>query len=925
MVRKEDKEPEPKPEIKEQRSQFKSGFKTWIRIVALIVVAVFLPEQVAQAVEYDWRVLWQKPAIGTFAPSYLKDIRTIDIPLTIRNILKDISGKPVNAIKISPNLTINLEKPLNISKQRIEEIYNWLQGKPCGAKALYEYLSYKGLSPKGTDPVLEGTVPDTLEQDVAVLALTIDILNDVVKPEGNPEVIKNSLYALSKASEFFGHKLYPVKVDSTKGLSPSELNQGDLKGTVPDVPFIAHLKGDHYILVTRITDEKVYFVDEHKEEFLPKEKFLEEFSGYALIMKGLSPKGTDPEFKQGTVPVSDAEAKGVLGARYASKYRYSSFTDALITAAVSAGSIIFTAYHPPTTWTSALLQPTVTYGITYLGQKNNWNPYLTAGLAIFGGMTAGSLGSMSWKTSIVDGVQIGWKTSQFWTQVANTTLKNAAVSGTMTGIKYYGAEHGWRGLEDLAAIAGGQAVNYGITAYFNKGYEYVGKVGEGGKVEFKKPEDIDLSKDGIITGAKVGDGVWRNKSDKLVTIDRLPIQPIKISKGGGQWEWAQRSDGFFSGAWQGIKDLGGGTKEGVRNYFISQGIRYGFEYLAKKQGKHDERLISSFGLGLSQGWMADISPFQAIAMGVAQGATSYGLSRLTKNAKQTMLIDLGAMVGGTLLGAAFNSGGNYWNAVKKGVLSDIKQVIIETRAPALGWSINNLDDFGLPIAGSFSMQGIVKQTDFLVNVQEQGFGIAYQQSIQSALHYRAVENLSSVAYPLVNKGLGYVYSGFGDTNRKNNLKEAGLRLEEMRKAGVLSDRQINELRKAGDNVRVLQKEKEGKIVLQYSDDKKITKELTLVDNSGDFIQWLTPEPKEGDIKVLLPKGSYYTDVIKHGGGLGWLWRKTFGKEEKVGGQVKIDESFAFDPLLIREKYRAKTDFTYEVSGLNKINPTIHTL
>src|SRR3989338_7444519 len=113
-----------KPEIKPQErkglspqgadpKQFKSSFKAWIRIVAFIVVAVFLPEQVAQAVEYDFRVLWQKPSLNTFAPPYLKNTPSFDIPLTIRNILKDIAGKPINAIKISPTLTVELEKPLN--------------------------------------------------------------------------------------------------------------------------------------------------------------------------------------------------------------------------------------------------------------------------------------------------------------------------------------------------------------------------------------------------------------------------------------------------------------------------------------------------------------------------------------------------------------------------------------------------------------------------------------------------------------------------------------------------------------------------------------------------------------------------------------------------------------------------------------------
>ncbi|MDD2731477.1 MAG: hypothetical protein PHW33_05150, partial [Candidatus Portnoybacteria bacterium] len=162
------KQPKAKPE-------FKSSFKAWIRVVAFIVVAIFLPEQVAQAVEYDWRVLWNKPITSAIAPNYLKDISSIDTALAIRNILKDIANKSITAIKVSSNLTIDLDKPLVMSNQKIEEIFQWLQGRPCGSKALFDYLNYTGS--KAT------------EQDIAILALTIDILNDVVKPEGNPEVI----------------------------------------------------------------------------------------------------------------------------------------------------------------------------------------------------------------------------------------------------------------------------------------------------------------------------------------------------------------------------------------------------------------------------------------------------------------------------------------------------------------------------------------------------------------------------------------------------------------------------------------------------------------------------------------------------------------------------------------------------------------
>ncbi|MCX5698273.1 MAG: cysteine peptidase family C39 domain-containing protein, partial [Candidatus Omnitrophica bacterium] len=274
---------QPEGRFEQPKSEFKSSFKSWIRMVAFILVTVFLPEQVAQAVEYDWRVIWNKPAVGTIAPGYLKDLKNIDTALAIRDILKDIANKPINAIKVSSNLTINLDKPLKMSNQKIDEITEWLKGKPCGSKALYDYLNYSGVK--------------AAEGDIAIMALTVDILNDVVKPEGKPEVIKNSLYALAQAAKFFGADLYPVKVRADTEISKL-------------APFIAQLKLEHYILVTRVTEDKVYYTDEHREEFLPKDTFLAKFSGYALTNILLSDlKILDP-----------SESKRILGA---GKQKYS--------------------------------------------------------------------------------------------------------------------------------------------------------------------------------------------------------------------------------------------------------------------------------------------------------------------------------------------------------------------------------------------------------------------------------------------------------------------------------------------------------------------------------------------------------------------------------------------------------------------------
>ncbi|MBM3245272.1 MAG: hypothetical protein FJZ15_05715, partial [Candidatus Omnitrophica bacterium] len=259
------------PEV--ETKEFKSGFKAWIRVVAFIIIAVFLPEQVAQAAQYDWRVIWNKPA--SYNPSNLlvQNTGSLDIPLIVKNILNNVANKPVNAIKLSPTLTIELEKPLKISAQRIEEIYDWLRGKPCGSKALFDYLNFKGAK--------------TSEEDIAVMALSVDILNGVTKPEGSPEIIKTSLYALSKASEFFGEKLYSVEI---QGLTPA--------------PFIAHFKSGHYVLVTKVTDSKVFFSDNHQEKAVTQKEFLDRFSGYALVA----------DVSSGIQEVSDSEAMKVLGA-----------------------------------------------------------------------------------------------------------------------------------------------------------------------------------------------------------------------------------------------------------------------------------------------------------------------------------------------------------------------------------------------------------------------------------------------------------------------------------------------------------------------------------------------------------------------------------------------------------------------------------
>ncbi|MCX5714438.1 MAG: cysteine peptidase family C39 domain-containing protein [Candidatus Omnitrophica bacterium] len=389
---------------------FHSNFKSWIRVVAFIVAAVFLPEQVAQAIEYDARVLWNKPVTtNTFSPAVLKNPKLQDVPLAIKNLLKEISNKPITSIKISPTVSIELEKPANFSPQRIEEIYNWLIGKPCGAKALYDYLSYAGQNAQ--------------EQDIAVVALTADIVNGVVNPEGNPEVIKNSLFALSKASEFFGQKLFSVKLTNNNQQLTTNLT-----------PFIAHLKGDHYILITKITEDKAYFSDNHKEEFLPKDKFLEQFSGYCLIAANKLPSA-------GYVLLTDKEAKTVLGAK--------SRRERGLEALGMVGGGLLMAGGPVAG--SSLMTAVTNYGISWGAPKLlnaaglDKSTANISGAFLAGGITAGINYGWNWKPmvsqaltrTVVAGVQeIGYRNNWDKNSFVGATFVASTIAGDFAQVSF---------------------------------------------------------------------------------------------------------------------------------------------------------------------------------------------------------------------------------------------------------------------------------------------------------------------------------------------------------------------------------------------------------------------------------------------------------------------------------------------------------
>ncbi|MCM8797116.1 MAG: cysteine peptidase family C39 domain-containing protein, partial [Candidatus Omnitrophica bacterium] len=593
----------PKPREKHQKvrehfedkpqPKFKSSFKGWIRVVAFILVIVFVPEQVAQAIEYDWRVLWQRQAANTFAPSHIiRNIQSLDVPLAVRNILRDISGKPVDAIQLSPTVILRLEKPLNISKKRIEEIYNWLQGKTCGSRALYDYLRYQGAQIE--------------EQDLAVLALTTDILNDVVRPEGNPTVIKNSLYALSATAKFFGAELYPVKIST-----PTSEIQGV-------APFIAHLKGDHYILVNKITEEKVYYLDRHKEEFVPLEKFFKEFSGYALVAN-LQLSTANSQI------LTENEAKQVLGARQS----YSSPTNDIMSDLLG-----------PPKWEESAINLGVAVGTAALTSFVGGTNFIET-FAI--GQVAGSVG----QTAALIGYRYGGMSAES-AQLLGYGV-SGVVSGAYAGPKFFKNTFSSLGsfgkmLSSSPALSG--AIIGGVT----------------GVAQGYLTQQLQKSFSGMNDSLRYSLSSFLGSAGATIGVNTLLGGIGGMSKGGG---------GLFKGAWTGIKGTfitlengkpllnskGGYILTPFTVSTISQGIGLGIEAALSKslQPRYSRMLGQAIGaLGgaylsysidptVGGKWFtSDNKSWQAIGNaaidGLLSAGISYGLTSLADSFKNKEII-----------------------------------------------------------------------------------------------------------------------------------------------------------------------------------------------------------------------------------------------------------------------------------------------
>ncbi|MCG8430644.1 MAG: cysteine peptidase family C39 domain-containing protein, partial [Candidatus Omnitrophica bacterium] len=306
-----------------EEAAFQSRFKTWIRAVAFLLVAVFIPEQAAAGMSYDPSVIWQHLSpVSSAGLSFTQSspdpaVFNKAVAASVERFLKPLVNNPVHSVQIKPGITIDLNKSslrraglsagassqgkgeAVLSRDDLTALVSWLQKPetetvPCSAYTLYHLLQSRGRA--------------VSVEEVSSLLILIDILAGTINASSSIRSSRfdNSLYALQKAAAYFGLDTRPVSLAAKEEVLSSKVSP----------PFIAHLRdlpkgsvrksyNGHFVLVTSVEQEKVHFYFDKGSSFLPRGKFLEAFSGYALVLGAAD----------GLQPMADRDAKVVRGAR----------------------------------------------------------------------------------------------------------------------------------------------------------------------------------------------------------------------------------------------------------------------------------------------------------------------------------------------------------------------------------------------------------------------------------------------------------------------------------------------------------------------------------------------------------------------------------------------------------------------------------
>ncbi|MFC1594096.1 cysteine peptidase family C39 domain-containing protein, partial [Candidatus Omnitrophota bacterium] len=281
----------------------KSRFPTWIRAIALLIVAVFLPEQIAWAMEYSPSILFpnaaqqqmqQQPQTqqqpGNLIQGGQQQVQPPSEMIIAENVkrsLNSLTYKTLKNVSLDENLEVinENEDGIFLTRRKVNRIYNWLLDpatKPinCGIQG----LGY----------ILKGYGIETTLEEMAILTILTDIIAGTIEAYQGQLLV--SLYSLSEVANNYDVTLYPVQMAVDEDIF-------DLK-----IPFIVHIKApEHFALVESVQDDTVRIIINNIDEpaEMSKQQFLSVLSGYFLLSEM-------PE--RGAKPLTMTQSKQVRGA-----------------------------------------------------------------------------------------------------------------------------------------------------------------------------------------------------------------------------------------------------------------------------------------------------------------------------------------------------------------------------------------------------------------------------------------------------------------------------------------------------------------------------------------------------------------------------------------------------------------------------------
>jgi len=326
---------------------YKSSFKKWIRVTALIIVVVFTPQQISWAIDYDWRSLYKQtsniygvqPQVNSMPyANFNKANFEKQIAFNVKNSLESLTKSSVGSIQFNNDVIVELANKAALSKEKIDSIYKALVDSKnnivtCGAYAIYNLLlAYGKTNPlqdlnantrqsnaNSRELNLRQSALDSRESalnnnnqtteqkgpsliDIANTLVLIDLLSDSeLSPKFRDNELETSFYSIIKTAEVYGISLRPFHF-STYERDLKSLNKA------VSIPFIATIDEPHTVLVKKIDDNGVLMIDNNEEVLISGEEFSNRFREYGLALEvDLS--------NQGFTLLSEDQARNVVVSR----------------------------------------------------------------------------------------------------------------------------------------------------------------------------------------------------------------------------------------------------------------------------------------------------------------------------------------------------------------------------------------------------------------------------------------------------------------------------------------------------------------------------------------------------------------------------------------------------------------------------------